>query len=441
VIGPQRSGKTVNVISGILDWHGPAILSSVRDDIFAHTHRNRASLGTVHVFDPFETLGALPPDVVRVSWSPLQIASTVSGAMEAAAVLLEAAPIEGTTNATYWSKKGEALLWPILFAAAIGHKTMEDVVRWLALQDGMHPAPTDQGTPTGSLELGGEVRGILRDAAVGDDSLAAEAAHALRHFDGFEKLDPRTRSDIYSTSQTLVQPWEDPRVARSSSTKDWGPAINLDSVIAGCHTLYVVQPLKSADRFAVVFGGLLGALVKDQGYERAHATGKPLPDLLVVIDEAGNTPLQWLPAVASTCSGIGVLLVTVWQSKAQIDALYQKQADPLLTNHGSKIFFAGASDQATLDYVSWLCGEEQVTTHSINQADPSSSGRRSVGEATTQRRLVPTSVLRSAIPGDGLLVHGTLPPAHIRSRRYWKATSFAYPRPAGSAAGFGDRFS
>lgn len=421
VVGPQRSGKTVNVISGILEWDGPAILSTVRDDLLKETFARRSAVGTCFVFDPLETL-ELPKGAVRVGWSPLDVAGTVSGAMEAASFLLEAAPLEGTTNANYFSKKGEALLWPILFAAAIGDRTMANVVQWLAIQDGTQV----EKDPAGNERPGGEIRKILRAAmAKGSSSpLSRQAGHAMSQFDGFWKLDPRTRSDIYSTSQTLVQPWEDPLVSYASATGSnegqVGPPINLKALLTGRNTLYVVQPLKSTQRFAVVFGGLLGSLVKDQAYEVAHRYGKPLPDLLVVIDEAGNTPLQWLPSVASTCSGIGVLLVTVWQSKAQIDAIYQKQADPLLTNHGSKIFFAGVSDESTLRYVSYLGGEEEVHMRSSNADVHLSSARRSIGDSTTQRKLLPAELLRQVLPGEGLLIHGTLPPAHIKSRRYWE---------------------
>jgi len=419
IIGPTRSGKTANVIAGILEWDGPAILSSVRDDLFDRTFTRRNQVGTVFVFDPLEELGnRLPEGAVRVGWSPLQIAGTVSGAMEASSVLLAAAPLDGTTNANYFSKKGEALLWPILFAAAVGGKSMADVVRWLAVQDG-----TELETPVGGGEeiLGGEVRRILRDKITDhtQPAMAKQAVHALTQFDGFWKLDHRTRSDIYSTTQTLVQPWEDPMVSFASSP-GVGPAIDLNALLVGRNTLYVVQPLKSVERFAVVFGGVLGALLKDQAYEISHRIRGPIPDLLVVIDEAGNTPMQWLPDVASTCSGIGVLLVTIWQSKAQVDAIYQKQADPLLTNHGSKLFFAGASDEATLRYATFLCGEEEVHQRSANSDIHLASARRSIGDSTTHRRLLPADVLRQAIPGEGLLIHGTLPPAHIRSRRYWQ---------------------
>ena len=339
--------------------------------------------------------------------------------MEAAAVLQEAAPLEGTTNATYWSKKGEALLWPVLFAAAIGGRTMADVVRWLAVQDGNQVVVSDdEDDPP---ELAGEIRGILRTVvAEGHPNDAIQAQHALAQFDGFWELDPRTRSDIYSTAQTLVQPWEDPYFSHASSPNA-GPAIDLVTLMRGRNTLYVVQPLGSTTRFAVVFGGLLGSLLKDQAYKASHHFQAPIPDLLAVIDEAGNTPLQWLPSVASTCAGVGVLLVTVWQSIAQIEAIYQRQAGPLITNHGTKLLFAGISDRPTLDYVTSIVGEEEVGQRSANSdVQLGTPGRRTIAEATQHRRLLPADVLRQIAPGEGLLIHGTLPPAHVTAQRYWE---------------------
>ena len=424
VIGPTRSGKTATVVAGILDWDGPAILSSVQNDLFDATVQRRLQLGEVYLFDPMRTIPELPEGVVRCGWSPLHSARTVSGAMEAANLLMEAAPSEGVTNANYWSRKGEALLWPMLFAAAVGGRTMADVVRWLALQDGNEPDPERPrsgaaGETQDPATRGGEIRMILNQkAASSERAVAIQAQHALAQFDGFWHLDPRTRSDIYSTSQTLVQPWEDPNVSFASSS-DAGPVAELQRVLSGCNTLYVVQPLKSTQRFAVVFGGLLGAVLKDQAYEVAKRYRKPLPDLLCVIDEAGNTPLRWLPEVASTCAGIGVLLVTVWQSKAQIDAIYQAQAGPLLTNHGSKVVFAGVSDVETLEYVSYLAGEEEVAQRSANSDAHLAAFRRSVGDSTIHRRLLPAEVLRQTRPGQALLLHGTLPPAHLTGRRAW----------------------
>lgn len=418
VIGPSQSGKTATVVAGILDWEGPAILSSVKNDLFDETVARRLQLGEVFVFDPMRTIPELPEGVTRIGWSPLHAARTVPGAIEVSLALLDAAPTDGVTNANYWSSKGQALLWPILFAAAHDPQaTMANVVRWLASQDGNTDKTDGQpGAAAPRPAQFSEVRGILGHVGQStNQAVAIQARHALEQFDGFFRLDQRTRSDIYSTSQTLVQPWEDPNISYASS-RAAGPVADLSLVLRGRNTLYVSTPLKDASRYAVVFGGLLGSLLRDQAYDVANRYRKPLPGLLCVIDEAGNTPLRWLPEVASTCSGIGVQLVTAWQSKAQIDATYQAQSGPMLTNHATKIFFAGASDVETLRYVTFLGGEEEVQQRSAN-ADAHMGGyRRGVGDSTIHRPLLPAEVLRQAEPGNAILFHQTLPPAHIEGR-------------------------
>lgn len=179
-----------------------------------------------------------------------------------------------------------------------------------------------------------------------------------------------------------------------------------------------------------MFGGLLGDLMQ-QAYARANATNESLPSTLVVLDEAGNTPTRWLPSVASTCSGIGLLLVTIWQSKAQIDAAYGRQADSVLTNHGTKIVFAGVSDASTLDYATRLLGDEEVVSHStsVDALGP----RRNLSEATVRIPLVPADALRQVRPGEALLLHGTLRPAHLVARSYWRDSGLRARR-AGAAA-------
>ena len=415
VVGPARCGKTANVTAGILDWDGPAVLSSVKDDLYTETIGRRRQLGEVFVFDPF---GELPEDlgdgVQRVGWSPLQASVSISGAQQAANTLLDAGPTEGVTNANYWSTKGEQLLWPMLYAAAVAGRSMGDVIRWMALQDG-----TDDD--------GGEVVAILSHMVRRGGFQAMEAQQALTAFAGFWKLDTRTRSDIFSTAQTLITAWEDPYIAAASATEvraDTGeisrPAMDLSRLLVGNNTLYVVQPLKSVERFAVVFGGLLGDLLRDQAYEISKRARQPIPPLLAVVDEAGNTPLRWLPQVASTCAGIGVQLVTVWQSLAQMKSIYQAQTDSLLTNHGSKIFFSGLSDDTTMRYVSELGGEEEVAQHSATADTHWQGNRRSMAASTTRAKLLPADILRQVPPGSALLLHGTLPPAHLVGRRPWE---------------------
>ena len=397
VIGPARCGKTANTISEILEWEGPAVLSSVKSDLLGATLSRRRALGEVRVFDPTGSTG-----IDTAGWSPLRASATVTGAQKAARALVDAGPKSGAENLEFFGAMAEQLLWPMLFAAAAGGRSMSDVVRWVLGQD----RPMD-GSP-------GEVVAVLDALLVsGGPDRRAEASLAMRALESTWLLDDRTRGGAYATAKTLLRAWEDPAVAASAIVQE----IDLDWLVSGANTLYICAPMHEQARLAPVFGGLLGDLLQ-QAYERVNRTQEPLPNLLLVMDEAGNTPAAWLPSVASTCASIGMLLVTVWQSVAQINAAYGRLADSVLTNHGTKIIFSGVSDAATLDYASRLLGHEEVLQHGLSSDD--GAGRRTVSDSTARRELVPVDVLRMVAPFQALLLHGTLRPAHLHARPYYR---------------------
>jgi type IV secretion system protein VirD4 len=415
LIGPSRCGKTTAVISGVLEWDGPAVLSSVKNDLLEATRRWRSSVGEVRVYDPTGCTGA-----ATAGWSPLRDARTTFGAQRAARVLVDAAPRTGREGGDdFWLAQAEILLSGLLWvAAATPGMAMGDVVEWVLTQD----RPTEE-TP-------GVVR-VLLEAMLRseDDEVVPHAEAATKALLAVWQLEDRTRSSVYATAQTVVWPWADPGVARSAQTCD----IDLDWLLAGANTAYLCAPLEDQRRLAPAFGGLLNDVLK-QAFARVAATGRPLdPQLLVVVDEAGNTPLRWLPELASTVAGLGILLVTVWQSRAQIDATYREQAESILTNHLSKLFYASMSDLGGLDTVARLLGQEQAATLQRSTDTGLGSRRGSVTQAGTEVQLAPAHVVRQMRPGDAVLVHGTLPPIHVRTRP-WYAERSLRARAAGGVA-------
>ncbi|WP_232303713.1 TraG/TraD/VirD4 family protein [Pseudofrankia sp. DC12] len=187
---------------------------------------------------------------------------------------------------------------------------------------------------------------------------------------------------------------------------------------ARANSLYLCADLDDAERLAPVLGGLVDELLRDV-YARVGRTGKPLdPPLLVVIDEAGNWPMRSLPARISTCAGMGVVLLLLYQSKAQIDAAYGPKADIVVSNAPTKVFFSGLSDRSSLDYAASLLGQEHVAARSVSADSSPGGGRAGTSEAPTRLELLPAPLLRQVAPGEALLVHRTLPPAHLRGR-YW----------------------
>src|SRR3546814_21033737 len=83
-------------------------------------------------------------------------------------------------------------------------------------------------------------------------------------------------------------------------------------------------------------------------------------------------------------------------------------------------------------YVASVLGDEEVETSS--RTHDMNGGRASRQLATSRNPLAAPHVLRQMIPGDALLVHGTLPPAHVRTRPYYRERTLrrraAVPVPA-----------
>lgn len=399
LVGPSRSGKTVAAVAGILEWEGPAILSSVKTDLLSSTIGWRATKGEVKVYDP---LGLTP--CAGMGWSPLAQAGTMSGARRSARSLLEAVADDGTENLGMWKALAEYLMAGLFWVAANSGRDMATVVEWTLTQDRPRPdAPS---------EVDSIVEDLLTDR---DPRVAREALVALHALLSVWEQDERPRSSIYVTAQSALGAFADPSIAAATRTSE----IDLEWLMSGDNTLYICSPLKDQGRLSPAFGGLFDDLMT-QAYERANRrhNGRLERRLLAVLDEAGNQRLEQLPNYASTVAGLGVQLVTIWQSVAQITRAYGRGAGIVLTNHLSKVFYAGLSDEDSLSYVARVVGDEEVDARQLS-GEPTSLWRSSVMETTNRVTLVQPHCLRQMTPGDALLIHATLPPAYIATRRWF----------------------
>lgn len=394
LLGPSQCGKTTAAISGILDWTGPAVLSSVKFDLLLDTIEHRRRMGEVKVFAPTRQMTA--------KWSPLRNAQSFDGAQQAAKALCDACPKSGIDGGSdYWIHLSEMLLTSLLWVATNSGGTMADVCSWVMTQDRRF-SKKDPGRVWPRLDR------LLKST---DPDVVDGAERSSEAISGIWQSDDKLRGSIYMTATGAVWPWMSPAVESSATCNE----IDLDWLLNGSNTLYLAGPLKDQLRFAAAYGGLLGDLM-DQVFDRVDRTGKPLEHpLLFVMDEAGNTPIKDLPQWASVVAGLGVQLVTIWQSKGQIDAIYgQQNADTILTNHLTKVGFAGLSDRSSLDYFTYLLGDEQVASRVLSNDWRGSAGR-SVSESTSLHPLAPPHVIRQQPPGHAVMIHGTLPPAHLES--------------------------
>ena len=386
VLGPTQSGKTSGLaVPALLEWSGPVIATSVKDDLASTSLAWRARQGPCWVFDPTRSSGMRP----LASWTPLAGCVEWSSAQRMAGWLVEATPGRaGLADAAFWYAAAAKQLAPLLLAAARAGATMADVVRW---------------TNTCAFD---EPRRLLEVSAEEGASLALAACEAR---------DPRILSSVSTTLETVLAPFEDPVVAASTEAAE----IDLVALLGTGGSLYLCGPSHEQHRVQGLFAAIVSCAVA-VAIQRVNDTGRPLsPPLLLVLDEAANiAPIRDLDTLASTGAGMGIQLVTVCQDLAQLATRYgSERSRTIANNHRAKLLLSGVSDLATLDLVSGLAGEtalrEDTFTYDLRD------GRRTRSSAVAFRRLAPPDELRRIRPGAGLLIYGHLPPVRLQLRPWY----------------------
>jgi type IV secretion system protein VirD4 len=389
VFAPTQTFKTVGfVIPILLEWQGPVLVTSIKNDLLADTLARRQELGEVHILDPARMTANMP----RSRATPLWGATSWRGAMRVAHWLMSAAQLEGAgslQDAGFWCATAEKLLAPLLFAAAANGLRMSDVVRWL-----------DEGPKASEREV----------SELLDKAKATEAKRAWRATLNREE---RQRSSVYTTAEMAMRTFADPHVSEETAGADYTPTDLLDG---GANTLYLCAPEDEQERLRPLFSMTVQELLAIVA-ELYAATGKPLdPPLLLLLDEAANiAPVPNLDKVAATVAAQGVQLLSIFQDLTQVGVTYGRRASTIVNNHAAKIVGSGISDPETVSYFSSIVGAGQFEQHSRTAGE---RGRQSRTEGETFRDLAPASVQREAEPGTGLLVYRHLPPTNF-SLRPW----------------------
>ena len=216
----------------------------------------------------------------------------------------------------FWTDQGKVLFTGLLGAAALSEqRSMRDVAEWVF---NMSMPGSEAGCPPAeildvALAKADDPRRRRRGgAAPGGDleqSRPQAAVVGVLHRHHGRRPRGSTRTSLAATDLDPDKPgeWVD---------LDWLMDTGPDGDKA--NTLYLLVSHDDYQRLSPVLAGLLSD-IKAQAYEW-ESVGRKFPaPLLMLIDEAGNMPLDWLPEVSSTCAGLGIQLVTVWQSLAQID--------------------------------------------------------------------------------------------------------------------------
>jgi len=449
VLGPPRSGKTsAVVVPNVLAAWGPVLSTSTKPDVMAATVGERIRRGTCWLYDPSGTV-LLPPGVNNLRWSPIGGAATWDGALLLARALVGAArPAGGLLEASHWTERAEALLAPMLHAAALEGDDVERLLGWVNRRDakpaldhlvesGASPTAADllEGIlATEARELSGiwsTASGVL--AAYRSDAALASARHPNFDPRGFVAGDDTVYVCASGRHQDLVAPLvvglvEDVRAAAFERSA----ARTAGSIGGGVASSY-----EGADEGPGRGGDALGSEVM---VERAAVAGpgRPLveslwrgaePPVLLALDEVANiAPLPDLPALVSEGGGQGVLTLACLQDLSQARRRWGPAAEGFGSLFGATVVLPGIGDVRTLEALSVLCGSEEVWVRSDSRTPrmPWGRSRSRTWSSRRQRRLAPDEIARGR-PASGLLLGGAREPSWTPLTPWWLVPEWSQP--------------
>jgi type IV secretory pathway TraG/TraD family ATPase VirD4 len=397
VLGPPRSGKTSSlVVPNVLAAPGPVLVTSTKPDVLQATLASRAQMGRCWLLDPTGTV-PVPPGVNLIRWSPVQASHSWEEALVTARVMIAASRPQGSYGESgHWTERAEALLAPMLHAAAIAGTGMREVLTW-ALRHDLH-------TPMAELATRGG------DAMVGVDVLA-----------GIANTEERERSGIFSTAAGALAAYRSARALQLADVANFDPSW----FPYGGDTIYVCAPARYQALIAPVVVAFLEQ-VRAATYRAAADRSLRLPVTLVLDEVANVAPLPDLPAMVSEGGGQGLLMLACLQDLSQARGRWGAAADGFFSLFGAKVLLPGIGDMKTLEAVSRLAGQVDVSVSSVNRS-AWWSGRPSANTTQSWRRQarLPVDQAHSLPAGSALVIGSAQPPRLVGLTPWWGYPPFS----------------
>jgi hypothetical protein len=395
ILGPPRSGKTSSlVIPSVLDAPAAVVSTSTKPDVLEATVLRRGVRGRCFVFDPSATV-AVPQGSYPLRWSPLVGCEDFEIAVAMAHALAGAArPGSALTESAHWVERAEALLAPLLFAAALRCRDMSTLCRWVLARDLREPLAT--------LEASGHKMACAVMA-------------------GVAQTEDRERSGIFSSAAGLLAAYRSEAALTTTREPNFNPAAFARSSDA----LYICAPGQAQEQLAPIVVALLEQI-------RAAVYARPADAAPVVfaLDEvAGIAPLPSLPQLAAEGAGQGLVTMACVQDLSQARARWGAEAEGFFSLFNSKVIFPGIGDQRTLSLVSALAGEQVVPVRSRTSVHPlaallaSNAPLPSTTKSITWRPSLPVDEVSRGRPGQVLCLAGGgiswFSVSHWRRHGYW----------------------
>lgn len=389
VFAPQRSGKTLFLAVGtILDAPGAVVVTSTKNDVLMLTAVARQRKGDVTVFDLQDISGW--PETVR--WNVIDGCEDPDEALARAKAWAGAQPMGDVKNGDFFNSKAAAILGRYLHAAALGGKTIEDVVRWT--NDFADEEPIN----------------ILMDNH-------APAAFSARLRALTTSRAGETVDSVQETLAGLMEPLSSPKAMRILSPAP-GEGFEMRKFLAKPNTIYLLTDGERSPVAPLVAMFTDFMFRKAQRISQGMPGGRLWPVLTMVLDEAPNVAaLPDMAGALSDSGGRGIRVIGLSQSFAQNRARWGAEAATAIRGTSSiRLFLPGLEELDELDKIARAAGTVKKERVSTSQGRSGSSRTTSEEE----RQVVRGHDIQQLPVGEAFMHYSNLPPARVKLTPWWE---------------------
>ncbi|HIW28537.1 MAG TPA: TraM recognition domain-containing protein [Candidatus Luteococcus avicola] len=349
VIGPQGSGKTLDILTpALLSAPGAALVTLTKpDDLFLSLSR-RSGVGPVAVLDPFGLAPGLPPLV----WDPIAgcadplVAERRAKAFTAGTIKAGSAGGRGDDAARFYATEAAKVIQSYFHAAALAGGDLDLVLEWVA-------SPLSTAEP----------EEILRQ-----DPQAAPFWHGL--LTGALRGDDRTAGNTITTVQQALSLFFQSEIRRRCVPSVGSPATDIRQLLANRGTVYMLgreDPYASAS--PLMTAAAEHVLDKALGLAHESRWGRLCPPMLSVLDELPSTaPLPTLRTRMANERALGLSFIYAAQTWRQLAAIFgEQEARALFGLTNVLLLFGGSKDVAFNKEVSDLAGMKRIARTTYQQ--------------------------------------------------------------------------
>lgn len=389
VFAPQRSGKTLFLAVGIiLDAPGAVIATSTKNDLPMLTAVARQRKGDVSVFDLQDISGW--PNKVR--WNVIAGCEDPDEALARAKAWAGAQPMGNVKNGDFFNSKASAVLGRFLHAAALGGKSIEDVVRW-----------SNNFADKEPLEI------------LVDNGASAAFTDRLRTLTTSRAGE--TVDSIQETLAGLLEPLSSPKAMQMlSPAADEG--FDMAAFLEKPNTVYLLTDGERSPVAPLVAMFADFVFRKAQRISQTMPGGRLWPVLTMVLDEAPNVAA--IPDMASALSdsgGRGIRIIGFSQSFAQNRQRWGNEAATAIRGTSSiRLFLPGLEELDELDKIARAAGTNRKERVSTSQGRGGSS--RTVSEE--ERPVIRGNEIQQLPVGEAFMHYSNVAPAKVKLMPWWE---------------------